>query len=134
MLQPAFQSPAADLRRPPLLFVIEDDPDLRAAMAEVLVAEGYDVVQAENGKVAFDQLATGLVPDVMLLDLNMPVLGGLEMLAARRHMPILAQVPFVVTTAYPDWVLPRPMGTLLMRKPLQVTELLRVLDALTPPR
>ena len=61
------------------VLVAEDDIYLREAYVTILSAAGYTVVSAENGKVALECIKHN-VPDVILLDMLMPVMGGLEML------------------------------------------------------
>lgn len=61
------------------VLVAEDDIYLREAYVTILSAAGYTVVAAENGKVALECIAHN-IPDVILLDMLMPVMGGLEML------------------------------------------------------
>src|ERR1035441_1524048 len=58
------------------ILLVDDDPTVRDSLNEVLVAEGYSVIQAENGQQALD-LANQLPVDLVLLDLNMPVKNGM---------------------------------------------------------
>jgi CheY-like chemotaxis protein len=77
------------------VLVVDDDPGIRESLGEVLRAEGYTVRLAENGAVALEVMRSGVRPDVVVLDLMMPVLSGWEVLeevesdAALRAMPIL---------------------------------------------
>lgn len=66
------------------ILIIDDEADIREAIAEVLIVAGYKVTQAENGEVG---LNTALVerPDLILLDVTMPVMGGQEMLTKLRE-------------------------------------------------
>ncbi|HEY1835282.1 MAG TPA: response regulator [Candidatus Saccharimonadales bacterium] len=72
------------------ILIIEDEQPLREAFALLLTSEGYEVAVAENGKVGLDKLST-FTPDVVLLDLLMPVMNGVEFLKAvnkrRRAKP-----------------------------------------------
>jgi CheY-like chemotaxis protein len=81
------------------ILVVEDDAALRAALAELLVEEGYDVSCAENGADALAKLGGGLIPSLILLDLAMPVMDGWTFRRAQRSDPRLAHVPTVVLTA-----------------------------------
>ncbi|RYZ94316.1 MAG: response regulator, partial [Proteobacteria bacterium] len=56
------------------MLVIEDDENIRDALAEILEYEGYVVKLAGNGREGLDRLAEGKAPDLILLDLMMPVM------------------------------------------------------------
>jgi two-component system response regulator MprA len=80
------------------VLVIEDDPDIRAALAEALASEGYAVEVARDGVDGLAQ-ARSVRPDLIVLDLTMPVMDGLEFLEAKRAVEDLAGVPVIVETA-----------------------------------
>lgn len=61
------------------ILVVEDDYDLNKAYCIILKHEGHEVVESFDGKEALEKL-TGFQPDLILLDLLMPVMGGLEFL------------------------------------------------------
>jgi CheY-like chemotaxis protein len=80
------------------ILVVEDEPDLRESMARLLKAAGYDVSTAEHGFDALLQLK-GLIPDVIISDLNMPQMSGFEFLSVvRRRFPEILVV--AVSGAY----------------------------------
>jgi two-component system chemotaxis response regulator CheY len=87
---------ATDLRREVL--VVDDDSDIREIVSELLIAEGFDVAQADNGRHALDAVATHR-PDAIVLDLMMPVMNGWEFLEERRRSKALGSIPVVVVTA-----------------------------------
>jgi DNA-binding response OmpR family regulator len=66
------------------ILLVEDDAMLRDALGEVLVDEGYDVRLAAHGAEALDEL-DGFVPDVIVLDLMMPVMDAFAFRAAQRE-------------------------------------------------
>ena len=66
------------------VLVVDDDPDVRSVFAETLLDEGFEVAEAENGKVAL-LVCRDFTPDVVLLDVFMPELDGIETLAALRR-------------------------------------------------
>jgi CheY-like chemotaxis protein len=76
------------------VLIAEDDLDLRREMAEILMDEGYDVLQADNGAAALDVLDRGARLCVVLLDLMMPVMDGFEFLAELESRS--AAVPVVI--------------------------------------
>src|SRR5665647_307418 len=79
------------------VLIVDDDPTQRRLIQAVLEREGFAVAQADGGEAALDRLAAGLVPDVMILDLIMPDIGGLDLLKEARTRGITA--PVVVLTA-----------------------------------
>jgi CheY-like chemotaxis protein len=84
------------------VLVVDDDPDLREMMAQLLALEGFDASTAANGRDALDRLDAGPIPQVILLDLMMPVMDGQAFRAEQRADPALASIPVVVVSAYRD--------------------------------
>lgn len=82
------------------ILVVEDDTDIRESLAEFLKDEGFDVVGAENGKVALEKLAgTADLPGLILLDIMMPVMDGLTFRRIQLSDPKTSAIPVAVTTA-----------------------------------
>ena len=73
---------------------------MRDALAKILVSEGYTVVQAPNGKDACEAVSLHR-PDVMLLDVDMPVMNGFEVLTVIRGNPETQELPIVMLTSTP---------------------------------
>ncbi len=85
---------------PTRILLAEDDISLRDALADVLTEEGYEVDCASNGREALDHLAPEApTPDVILLDLVMPVMDGWAFRDVQRSTPRLAGIPLVVLSA-----------------------------------
>jgi CheY-like chemotaxis protein len=110
--------------RPVLL--VEDDEAIRESLSELLESEGYRVVTARNGRQALDWLTTSSeLPALVLLDLMMPVMSGLEVLEAMRALPDAARrdLPVIVLTASRER--PHAPGVIAtLRKPIDVDDLL----------
>jgi CheY-like chemotaxis protein len=84
----------------PTVMVVEDYEDIREVVAETLRDEGYDVLEAEHGKRALELLdSVKDQPCLVLLDLMMPVMGGVELLARLEQSHRLAALPVVVVSA-----------------------------------
>jgi signal transduction histidine kinase/DNA-binding response OmpR family regulator len=79
------------------ILIVEDDPTTRTMLRRSLEREGWDVTEAENGLVAL-QCVQEEVPDLILLDLLMPELDGLEFAAALQRNDRWRSVPIVVLT------------------------------------
>lgn len=84
----------------PSILVVEDDDDIREAMAMFLQAEGYDVVQASDGDQALRALRSPKKRFcLVLLDLFMPVKNGWEFRAEQMADPTIASIPVVIVSA-----------------------------------
>jgi CheY-like chemotaxis protein len=118
----------------PLVLIVEDESDLRKLYVEHLTLSGFDVVEAGNGADAIDATAARR-PDVVLMDLSLPVVDGWEATrrikadAATAHIPIVALTAHDgagelerATSAGCDWFVPKPCPPDAL-----VTELRRVL-------
>jgi CheY-like chemotaxis protein len=86
-----------------LVLVVDDDADARAVIESYLTKMGHAVTAAENGRAALTALgATTVAPDVVVLDLMMPCMSGLDFLRVIRGYLRWAKLPVILTTAYPD--------------------------------
>ena len=81
------------------MLIVEDDADLREMMAQLLTLEGYHIDTAANGREALEYLHEAPRPDVILLDLMMPIMDGWEFRRRQQNDPALADVPVIVLTA-----------------------------------
>jgi CheY-like chemotaxis protein len=100
------------------VMVVDDDPDARDALAQLLEARGYAVRQAENGRIALDLVAERL-PAIMILDLEMPVMSGWEVLESLERSGALHAMHVVVLSA----AAAPPEGVAFLRKPCCVDDL-----------
>jgi signal transduction histidine kinase/DNA-binding response OmpR family regulator len=80
------------------VLVVEDDPAAREVLSRAVQREGWEVCEAENGRIALELLANE-TPDIILLDLMMPEMDGFEFLTELRKEPTFAEIPVVVITA-----------------------------------
>ncbi len=83
----------------PTLLVIDDDPGTQELVSRVLAKEGWQLSFAENGKAALNALQSDLQPDMILLDLQMPVMDGFDFLEALRAGAATTDAPIVVLTS-----------------------------------
>jgi CheY-like chemotaxis protein len=82
----------------PTVLVVDDQVDLRDAIAVLLESEGYDVIDAANGREALKHLQNGTNVMAIVLDLMMPVMDGWEFLAERRKNDAWSRIPTIVVT------------------------------------
>jgi len=81
------------------LMIVDDDDDLRDALAEIMTAQGYEVAAFADARAALAALERGVKPFLILLDLMMPGMSGWEFRAAQLENPTLASIAVVVVTA-----------------------------------
>jgi CheY-like chemotaxis protein len=85
------------------VLVVEDDPEIRESLLDLLEEQGYTVLAAPNGREALRQLgACEKPPCLILLDLMMPVMDGVSFRQEQLRSPNIAQIPVVVVSAYRD--------------------------------
>jgi CheY-like chemotaxis protein len=82
------------------LLVVEDDPDIRAALKELLEGEGYEVSVAENGAEALELLPKISKPSLILLDLMMPIMNGNDFAKELANHELYSTIPVMVLTAF----------------------------------
>ena len=83
------------------ILIIEDSDDTREMMAKLLELESFTVVTARNGQSGIEQ-ASSERPDLIITDINMPILNGIEMTRRLRAEPELKAIPILALTAYGD--------------------------------
>lgn len=113
------------------LLVVEDEPDLRAALVESLTLLQYDVVETANGAEALAQLEQGTAVDLIICDVIMPQMGGLPFVQALQRLN--APPPVIFVTGHPLDVEPdylREMGVRnVLTKPVQPAQLSQAIAA-----
>ena len=107
-------------RTRPLVLLVEDQPELRTMYAQQLELSGFEVIQAGNGADALTHTAAQ-VPDLVLMDLSLPVLDGWEATRRLKNDARTAHIPVIALTARDesgdlqratdagcDWFVPKP--------------------------
>ena len=108
----------------PSVLVVDDDQDIRESLVEILTEEGYEVSSACNGAEALEQIDRA-TPDVMLLDLMMPVVNGWEVLETLRLRGTHPKLPVVILSAL------EAQGCAgYIQKPIRLPKLLALIDTL----
>jgi CheY-like chemotaxis protein len=108
------------------VLIVEDDADLREMMAQLLTLEGFRAETASNGRDALDYLHHHERPDLILLDLMMPVMDGWEFRRRQRADPVLSGVPVVVLSALDSSRAQDLQEAAFLKKPLDFDHLLQL--------
>lgn len=107
--------------------IVEDQPDIADLLAQILQPLGFQTFVAHNGVDALD-LARTIVPDVITLDLSLPVKDGHSVLHELASDVLTRQIPVVVVSAYTGQLRPTSQVTRVLQKPFDVGDLV---DAVT---
>ena len=123
---------------PTTVFIAEDNPILLQGLKRALASHGYAVNTAMNGKEMLDLLQASPLPDILLVDVMMPVMNGLELLDAVRTNPRTAEIPVMLITAAAEQMVP---GSALvsrkaevLMKPFKLADLLSRIQQLVSER
>jgi len=128
--EPGREVPKEQATRALSVLLVDDDELIRSAMQEVLECLGHTVLAALSGEEALARLDAGFEPDVVILDVNMPGLGGAGTLpllrSLRPHLPVILATGRA-DQAVLDLVGARP-GVALLAKPFSMAELQKQFD------
>jgi len=129
---PARPKPRAGKPRRRVL-VVDDDRDLRELLAAMLTSAGFEVLTAENGAAALSVLRT-VIPDLIVLDLMMPVMNGWQFREAQSAVPDYSRIPVVCLSGHHA---ARHQASTLgitacVVKPFEIDELLGVVQRCLP--
>ena len=80
------------------ILVVDDSVTMVMSLKTTLTMNGFEVETANNGQAALDKLSTGIKPNLIVTDINMPVMGGMELIRSVRAMPGLKFIPILTLT------------------------------------
>lgn len=125
---PVGERTPASVPRPPFILAVDDSPDMRAMLREVLELAGYEVATAGSSAQALTVMSDR-VPDVLITDLIMPGMSGFSLRSHMLRRPDLAPVPVIVLSAY--WARPRETldAVAVLRKPIDLDRFLETVRA-----
>ena len=89
------------MKKSPHILIVDDDPMMRLMSREALAAAGFDVCEAQDGQHAMTQIATRS-PDLILLDVTMPIQDGFSVCKQLRSMDVTKHIPVVMLTSLDD--------------------------------
>lgn len=114
--------------RAPMILVADDDLDIRALVAEIFRAEGFDVLEAADGQEAFEKLRMAEHVDVLLTDIDMPRMNGVGLaFSAERLRP---KTKIIFTSGKID--MPPMANTLFVPKPFRIPEMIALVRRTLP--
>ena len=87
------------IKKPASILITDDESNIRLMVRTSLESEGYDVSEASDGRSALEAIKRSS-PDLMVLDLNMPVLDGMAVLEELKQLTVLRKPRVIVLTAY----------------------------------
>jgi CheY-like chemotaxis protein len=108
------------------VLIVEDDLDLRQAVAELIEDEGYECRHASDGIEALAALNLER-PDLLIADLVMPLMSGIDLLARLREHPSCRDIPVIAMTAANDRMLGVKLDVPVLQKPLDLSLLSKML-------
>jgi CheY-like chemotaxis protein len=110
------------------ILVVDDDEDCRVAIREALEEHGLTVAEAANGQAALNYLVSHQIPSLIILDVVMPALSGLELLTILRRYYRLSRIPVLMLSGY-DVPASEDHGiSCFFQKPYDVDDLLEAVD------
>jgi CheY-like chemotaxis protein len=116
-------------RLPPLALVVDDAEDMRLLVAAVAQHAGFHVATARDGNEALQQLRSGRRPAVIVTDVDMPVMNGLELFVAIRGELGLRDTPVIFHSASREPIsFDEGSASRWLAKPADPSELLRLLE------
>ena len=83
----------------PTILIVEDFSDTRELLSVLLRRQGYSVIEAEDGLEGLLK-ATGMYPDLIIMDLSLPEMDGVEVARRIHEQSKLSQIPIIVLSAY----------------------------------
>lgn len=126
------QSPGSSRGPRPSVLIVEDDRDVAATINDVVEERGYRGIRAENGREALDRLQDE-TPALMLIDLFMPVMNGVELLKVIKKSPKLSAIPRIIMTAANDQMIGVREDVTVLYKPVDFDALTQLLHRYCDP-
>src|ERR1035438_6964828 len=118
------------------ILVVDDSVTMVLSLKTTLTMNGFNVETANNGQAALDKLKAGIKPNLILTDINMPVMGGLEFIGHVRALPAFRFTPILTLTTESETG-KRDEGKRLgatgwLVKPLSGEDLIKVIKRVLP--
>jgi two-component system chemotaxis response regulator CheY len=119
-----------------MVLVVDDSVTMVMSLKTTLTMNGFEVESANNGQAALDKLNSGLKPNLIITDINMPVMSGLEFIGKARALPGLRFIPILTLTTESETAKrdegKRQGATGWLVKPLSGDDLIKVIKKVLP--
>ena len=121
------------------LLVVDDEAELLEALTVILADEGYQVEAANSGPAALNALSASekTPPDLIIADIVMPEMTGLELSEAVRRSPSLGEIPFLFVSAFVSTTVEDQIANVgkaaVLHKPFEVEDLLETVQSMCNP-
>ena len=111
--------------------IVDDDHDTISSVEDILTKSGFDVIGIDNGREFFETLTNGTIPDLVILDIIMPVMSGWDIQRKLKKNSNWGDIPIVFLTARTTEAA-REMGLRLgqayIEKPFEIANLKKTID------
>ncbi|MGA7829753.1 MAG: response regulator [Terracidiphilus sp.] len=118
------------------ILVVDDSITMVMSLKTTLSMNGFEVETANNGQAALDKLNSGIKPNLILTDVNMPVMGGLELIGKVRALPGFRFIPILTLTTESETAKrdegKRAGATGWLVKPVAGDDLIKVIKKVLP--
>lgn len=123
--------PTETIILPHVILIVEDHADTRDGLAQLLQLSGYSVLTAADGQQGLTT-ACAQAPDLILTDILMPVMDGIQMIKQLRTTPVCKTMPILVLSAYGEKALEaaRAGANEVLGKPVNISDLLQAIESL----
>jgi CheY-like chemotaxis protein len=111
------------------VLIVEDDHSLRVVIRMVLEQAGYEISEARHGVAALESIE-GQAPDVVVADLRMPIMSGLELVGRLRSKPVTASIPIVLLSGLAPDPEVSSLVDAIVAKPFEPADLLAAIRGL----
>jgi CheY-like chemotaxis protein len=111
--------------RPKCIMIVEDDASSREALAGILNHVGYKSIEAENSTEAVEHLYSGVLPDLILVDLKLPGKSGILLINELKLNPLFSKIPVIVVTGMLREFDPPKEVVAVFEKPLENEKLMK---------
>lgn len=116
-----------------LVMVMEDEPNIAMVLQLALTEEGNEVISVPNGLLGLERLKQKPAPEIIFVDLNMPVLSGRAVIERINSDPDLRRIPVVILSGClpdSDKIPPRGSYQALINKPFDLSEVINMVEKL----
>ncbi len=109
------------------IVVVDDESSIRRLIADLLAEEGHEVLETSNGRAAVD-LVRESYPDLILMDIMMPALNGIDATLQIRQLEGMADIPVILMSAIPNSHVRSMDRTAFLPKPFDIIQLLSAIE------